>query len=80
MKVRFYGRLADLLGEERDVQIDAPCSVAELRAQLAAECPEAADSLANERVRACVGDTIVPDSRVVAPDDPVELLAPVSGG
>ncbi|HEX6071499.1 MAG TPA: MoaD/ThiS family protein [Sphingomicrobium sp.] len=80
MKVRSYGKLADVLGPERDVGIDAPCTVAELRAHLAAECPQAAEPLANRRVLACVSDTIVPDSHVVAPGETIELLAPVSGG
>lgn len=80
MKVRSYGKLRDLLGYERDVPIDAPCTVAELRARLAAECPEAAEPLASRRVIACVRDTVVPDNYLVTPSDPVELLAPVSGG
>jgi molybdopterin converting factor small subunit len=80
VKVRSYGKLADVLGPERDVGIDAPCTIAELRAHLAAECPQAAEPLANGRVRACVSDTIVPDSHVVAPGETIELLAPVSGG
>ena len=80
MKVRSYGKLADLLGAEREVRIDVPCTVAELRSHLAAECPDAAEVLNNRRTRACVGDAIVPDSHVLAPDGPIELLAPVSGG
>lgn len=80
MKVRSYGKLADLLGPERDIAIDAPCTIAELRAHLAAQCPEAAEPLASKRVLACLGDEIVPDTHVVEPDQSVELLAPVSGG
>ena len=80
MKVRSYGKLADVLGPERRLDFDSPCTIAELRGRLAAECPEAAEPLASKRVRACVGDEIVPDSHVVHPGDAVELLAPVSGG
>ena len=80
MRVRTYGRLADLLGTEREVGIDAPCTVAELRLQLANDCPEAAEALKNKRVRACVGDAIVSDSYMLSPDEALELLAPVSGG
>ena len=80
MKVRSYGKLADLLGAEREVRINVPCTVAELRLHLAAECPEAAETLNNKRTRACVGDAIVPDSHLLASDGPIELLAPVSGG
>lgn len=79
-KVLFHGRLADLLG--RDLQVAAPrgCSIADLRSQIAAEYPHAADALRNSRVRACVGDSIVADSHYIAPSDQVEFLAPVSGG
>ena len=80
VKVRSYGKLADLLGRERDVHINVPCTVAELRAHLAAIYPNAAEPLASKRVLACVGDTIVPDNHVLAGSEPVELLAPVSGG
>ncbi|WP_347402761.1 MoaD/ThiS family protein [Sphingomonas hankyongi] len=80
MKVRSYGKLADLLGTERDLHMDAPCTVAELRDRLAAECPQAREPLANKRVLACVGDTIVPDTHIVSPRESIEFLAPVSGG
>jgi molybdopterin converting factor small subunit len=80
VKVRSYGKLADVLGPERCVEIVSACTIAELRDRLATECPEAAEPLASKRVRACVGDEIVPDSHVVRPGEAVELLAPVSGG
>lgn len=80
MKVRSYGKLADLLGSERDLKIDEPCTIAELRAHLAVQFPDAAASLNNRRVRACVDGSVVPDSYVVDPGDQIELLAPVSGG
>lgn len=79
MKVRSYGRLADLLGSEREVAVGA-CTVAELRAHLAAQCPDAARDLQDRRVRACVGDTLVPDRHLLDPAEPVDLLAPLSGG
>jgi molybdopterin converting factor small subunit len=80
LKVRFYGKLADLFGSEREIAITPPCTVAELRGRLAADHPEGAESLQNRRVRACVGDAIVPDSYAISNDDVLELLAPVSGG
>lgn len=80
MKVRSYGKLADLLGAEREIEIHQACTVSELRAKLAAACPDAAESLASRRVRACVGDHVVPDSHVLAPGESIDLLAPVSGG
>lgn len=80
MKVRSFGRIADFLGRERELDIEEACTVAELRARLAALCPEAAQSLRDGRLRACVDDTLVPDSYLLTPADSVEFLAPVSGG
>jgi molybdopterin converting factor small subunit len=80
LKVRFYGKLADLFGSERQIAVDPPCTVAELRRRLATEHPQGAESLQNKRVRACVGDAIVPDSYAISDDETLELLAPVSGG
>lgn len=80
MKVRFYGKLADLFGSECEVAIDTPCTVAELRRRLATDHAQASESLHNKRVRACVGDTIVRDDDLVTGDEVLEFLAPVSGG
>ena len=80
MKVRFYGKLADLFGDEREVALNAPCTVAELRDRLIAELPQAAETLHQKRVRACIGDAIARDTDVVGEGGVVEFLAPVSGG
>ena len=80
LKVRFYGKLADVFGTEREIAIDAPCSVTQLRSRLAADHPQAAETLQNSRVRACVDDTFVSDEQIVSDDQVLELLAPVSGG
>ena len=79
MKIHFYGRLAESVG--RDIEVDVPesCSVSELRALLATEYPRAANALGH-RVRALVGDMVVADSHIVRPGDSVEFFPPVSGG
>ena len=80
MKVLFYGRLAEAIGPE--LEIDAPpgCSVGQLRDRLVAEHPEAEQPLRNRRALACVGDSLVHDTYVLGADDRVEFLPPVSGG
>ena len=79
MNVRFYGRLADLLGER--VRLDlADCSVGQLRTAIAERHPAARAEILSQRVRACVGDTIVGEEHVVGPADEVEFFPPVSGG
>jgi molybdopterin converting factor small subunit len=80
VKIRFYGRLADLFGSEREMQIETPCTVAELRQHLASNYPQAAETLQNKRIRACIGDAIVQDADLIPEGEVLELLAPVSGG
>lgn len=78
MRVIFYGRLADVIAPEIDFPLVGTPTVAELRTRLDHAFPGA--GLADRRVRACVAGTVVGDETVLAPDQQVEILAPVSGG
>jgi len=80
MKIRFHGRLADALGRELDIDLQAPCTIGRLRQRIAASFPLAAGLLGDHRVRACVRDRLVADDHRVAISDAVEFLPPVSGG
>ncbi|HEX8224152.1 MAG TPA: MoaD/ThiS family protein [Allosphingosinicella sp.] len=80
MKIGFFGRLRDSLGDERDVTVDAGETVARLRLRLAGLFPEAAGDLLSPRVRACVADSIVGEDFPVGGSDRVEFLPPLSGG
>ncbi|HEX6604042.1 MAG TPA: MoaD/ThiS family protein [Sphingomicrobium sp.] len=80
MKILFYGRLAEAIGPELDVEGGAGCSVAELRDMLAAEHPGVEPVLRSKRARACVGDTLVNDDYRLDGADTLEFLPPVSGG
>ena len=80
MKIIFYGRLADALGPEMEVDLPSSCSVDELREHVARLLPESATALRNKRVRACIDDSIVLDSHVIGPADRIEFIPPVSGG
>ena len=80
MKVIFYGKLAGIFGHQMELAIKTPCTVARLRSQILAGHPEAAHSLGDRRVRACVGNALVADDHPLDPADEVEFLAPVSGG
>ena len=79
-RVVLYGRLAQIPGREIEVAVEAPCTVAALRARIAADHRDAAGPLADGRVRACLGNLVVGDDHPVGPSDEVELLAPLSGG
>jgi molybdopterin converting factor small subunit len=80
VKVLFYGRLAESIAAEVEVDALPGSSVAQLREQLMANYPEAGQSLRSRRSRACVGDTLVSDDHLLEATDTVEFLPPVSGG
>ena len=80
MKVRFYGRLAEAIGLEVDIDSSCDCSVEQLREALCSKYPQAADTLASRRSRVCVADSLVDESYVIQPRDRVDFLPPVSGG
>ena len=80
MKVTLYGRLAEAIGPEVDLQPSPGASVGEVRRLLAAEHPAAAATLASRRSVACVRGSVVRDDHVIVEGDLVEFLPPVSGG
>lgn len=80
MKIVCYGKLRDMLGEERELPPEPAESVAGLRDRLARLHPHAAADLLSARTRACVDDMIVGEDFVVSGHDTVEFLPPLSGG
>lgn len=72
-KIAFYGKLAELIG--REVEIDLPaqgCTIAALRSRF--------DGLDRATVRAFVNDETAAEDHVVRPGDRVDFLPPLSGG
>lgn len=80
MRILFFGKLRDLLGESLEVAAWPGDTVAQLRGRLADLHPEGADALLCATNRACVGDSIVAEDFVPSGDESVEFLPPVSGG
>lgn len=80
MRIILFGKLADLAG--REVELDGPvaATVAELRAAVARQRPELAGEILQPSNRACVGDTLVPDTHPLLGVTHVEFFPPVSGG
>lgn len=78
MRVAFYGRLAETIGREVEIDLPAPAAVTEVQRRLAELYPGSGVDAA--RVRAAIGGTIVDGDRLVQPGETVEILAPVSGG
>jgi molybdopterin converting factor small subunit len=80
VKIIFYGRLAEAIGPELELDQGARCSLAEIRERIVAEHPAAASAIASGRAFACIGGSMVRDDFVVCATDDVEFLPPVSGG
>jgi sulfur-carrier protein len=80
VNVRFYGRLAEAIGPQVEVDVPAPSRVADVRRILAEEFPDGAAILASARSKACIGGSIVGDDHMLSDGDAVEFLPPVSGG
>lgn len=78
MIIRFYGRLADAIGQEARVNAVGGTSVGQIRRHLLADHPHAAEALS--RSRACLGGMLVEDVQFVSDEDRVDFLPPVSGG
>ena len=78
--VRLYGRLGELIGPEVTLRTAEGCTVADVRRALSEEYQSASSALSASRVRACVGESIVPDDRRVTAGEVVEFFPPVSGG
>ena len=80
MKVGFFGRLRDSLGDEREVAPEPEETVGRLRIRLAGLHPQAANDLLSPRVRACVADRIVGEDFRLGGHERIEFLPPLSGG
>lgn len=80
MRVSFFGKLRDALGDGSELPAETGETVADLRLRLAAIHPQAADALLSGHVRACVDDAIVGEDFSVDEARQIEFLPPVSGG
>ncbi|HLL31224.1 MAG TPA: MoaD/ThiS family protein [Allosphingosinicella sp.] len=80
MKIGFFGKLREVLGDECELAAVEEETVAQLRTRLARLHPQAAGDLLSPRVRACVGDEIVAEDFLIAGQERVEFLPPLSGG
>ena len=80
MKVFFFGRLKEALGEVLEVPDQPAEKVGDLRRRLAECHPAAAHDLLSPRVRACVDDVIVGEDYALARQARVEFFPPLSGG
>ena len=79
MRVLLFARARDLAGTDRlDVELPAGATVGELRRHLADHYPAIAGLLARSAL--AVRDEFAGDDVMLAADDEVALLPPVSGG
>jgi molybdopterin converting factor small subunit len=80
MRIGFFGKLRETLGEEREVADAVGETVAGLRTRLAGLYSEAAADLLSPRTRACVADAIVGEEFPLDGHERIEFLPPLSGG
>jgi molybdopterin converting factor small subunit len=80
--VLLFGRLKDAFGAASIAMPEGVGSAAELRAMLANENPDLADTIRSKAVRIAVNQSLVADEAAtrITPSDEVALLPPLSGG
>jgi sulfur-carrier protein len=79
-KVLLFGMLGDAAGWRERTLVDAPPTLAALRAQLASEDPRLGDVLARRGVQAAVNKALVRGDMVLPADAEIAFLPPMSGG
>ncbi|HEY5711431.1 MAG TPA: MoaD/ThiS family protein [Allosphingosinicella sp.] len=80
MRIGFFGKLRDALGDECELAAEEGETVARLRNRLADLHHQADRELLGPRVRACVDGVIVGDDFLLTGQEQIEFLPPLSGG
>lgn len=80
VKIKIYGRLADLIGRDLELELTKPATVFEILDRLAQSNPAASSALLNPRVRICLNGDLVGGNFLADPDSEIEILSVVSGG
>jgi molybdopterin converting factor small subunit len=80
--VLLFGRLKDAFGASSIAMPEGVGTAAELRAMLAMQNPDLAETLRSKSVRIAVNQALVADEVAarITPADEVALLPPLSGG
>jgi molybdopterin synthase sulfur carrier subunit len=77
----FFGRLSDRFGRDREVDIpETGCTVAELKARLAAADPEFAETFSRGVVNVAIDQQMADDGASVKPGQEIAFFSPLSGG
>jgi molybdopterin converting factor small subunit len=80
MKILLFGKLAESLGREVELDLPRARTIADVRQELARLHPASAGELSAARARACVNDALAVEDRAIGPADEVAFLPPLSGG
>jgi len=79
--VLFFAQLKEVFGQSSyDLNIETPCSVAQLKQALLAQNPNWAESLSGKTIMCAVNQSMVEDSHIINDGDEVALFPPVTGG
>jgi molybdopterin converting factor small subunit len=80
VKIVLYGRLADSLGRELQMDVGGSCTISAIKERIIRDHPVAAETLMKRSSRAVVGGSLVSDDLVVSREETIEFLPPLSGG
>ena len=79
--ILFFAQLREQLNSAGvSIDLQAPCSVAELIQRLLDEHPQWQAVFANSQVLAAINQTLVDTKALVSPGDEVAFFPPVTGG
>lgn len=79
--ILFFAQLREQLNSTGvSIDLQAPCSVAELLQRLVDEHPQWQAVFANSQVLAAINQTLVDTKALVSPGDEVAFFPPVTGG
>lgn len=80
-RILFFGRVAEHLGPDRDVDLPTDgCSIAEIRRRLAAQDQIAADALLRADVLASIDQVVADDDAHAHPGQEIAFFSLFSGG
>jgi len=80
-QVLFFAQLREQLNSSGlTLELQSPCSVAELQQKLQDDNPQWQPIFANSQVLASVNQTLVDTDAMVQPGDEVAVFPPVTGG
>ena len=81
VSIGFYGRLAEVIGRERQVPLPAGgCTLGEIKGAIARLDSAAGEAILARGTRGAIDDRFAGDDALAAPGQRIEFMSPLSGG